>query len=145
MQGLWVRVPLWARIFIFVILASRSLQLEFAYANKIHHDIHAPCQYYVLDQGSIEKLWLQSQVVNHCSCQLFSCQNIIISTALPPKPILYTYHILYGMTLWIVTRRKHCQPRRSRDWQCFPRGDNLLCNPVKNVIFILLYRFLQQI
>ena len=25
-------------------------------------------------------------------------------------------------------------------WQCFPRGCNLQCPPVKNVIFILLYR-----
>ena len=36
--------------------------------------------------------------------------------------------------------RKHCRPRRSRGWQCFSRGDDLPCHPVKNVIFILLYR-----
>ena len=57
-----------------------------------------------------------------------SCHNIIISTTLhsPSKPILYKYHILYGMTLWLVTPRRNCQPRRSRDWQYFPRGDNRL-------------------
>ena len=54
---------------------------------------------------------------------------------------LYKYHILYGVTLKMITPRKHCQPRQSR--QCLPRGDNLPCHPVKNVIFILLY--LQQI
>ena len=44
------------------------------------------------------------------------------------------------MTWQIVTPRKHCQPRRSRGRQCFSRGDDLPCHPVKNVIFILLYR-----
>ena len=44
------------------------------------------------------------------------------------------------MTCEIVTPRKHCRPRRSRSLQCFPRGDDLPCHPVKNVIFILLCR-----
>ena len=38
-QGSWVRVPLWARIFHFVILGFRSLQPELAHANEINHDI----------------------------------------------------------------------------------------------------------
>ena len=33
MQGSWVRVPLWARIFHFVILSFRSLQLELSHTN----------------------------------------------------------------------------------------------------------------
>ena len=35
---------------------------------------------------------------------------------------------------------KHCRSRQSRGRQCFWRGDDLPCNHVKNVIFILLYR-----
>ena len=51
---------------------------------------------------------------------------------------LYRYYILYGMTWKIIIPRKHCQPRRSRSRQCFSRGDDLPCHPVKNDIFILL-------
>ena len=39
-QGSWVRIPLWASIFHFVILGFRSLQPEVAHANEINHDIH---------------------------------------------------------------------------------------------------------
>ena len=38
-QGSWVRVPLWTRIFHFVIVGFRSLQPELAHANEINHDI----------------------------------------------------------------------------------------------------------
>ena len=48
---------------------------------------------------------------------------------------LYKYYIPYGMTWQIVTPRKHCRPRWNRSWQCFSRGDDLPCHPVKNVIF----------
>ena len=37
-QGSWIRVPLWTRIFHFVILGFRSLQPEQAHANEINHD-----------------------------------------------------------------------------------------------------------
>ena len=39
-QGSWVRVPLLARIFHFVILDFRSLQFELVHANDVNHDIH---------------------------------------------------------------------------------------------------------
>ena len=38
-QRSWVRVPLWTRIFHFVILGFRSLQPELAYTNEINHGI----------------------------------------------------------------------------------------------------------
>ena len=39
-QGSWVRIPLWARLFHFVILGFRSLQLDLDHANEINHDKH---------------------------------------------------------------------------------------------------------
>ena len=65
--------------------------------------------------------------------RLISLRVIIVTFIL-----LYKYYILYGMTWSIGTPRKHCRPRRSRGRQWFPRGDDLPCHPVKNVIFILL-------
>ena len=67
-QGSWVRVPLWARIFHFVILGFRSLQPEFAHANEINHDILRANS--VLEIGSLEKIWLPFPVVFNVSCQL---------------------------------------------------------------------------
>ena len=63
--------------------------------------------------------------------------------------ILYQYYILYILYWWhyiniiffrgwqIVTPRKYCTLRRSQGRQCFPSGDSLPCNLLKNVIFII--------
>ena len=67
-QGSWVQVPLWARIFHFVILGFRSLQPELAHANEINHAILQANTLFI-ENGLLEKIWLPFQVVDNFSCQ----------------------------------------------------------------------------
>ena len=48
--------------FYFVIPGFRSLELEFAHASEINHDIHLANTLF-LDKGSLEKIWLSFPVV----------------------------------------------------------------------------------
>ena len=67
-QMSWIRIPLLARIFQFVILGFRSLQPELAHSNKINLNIHLS-QHPVLDKGSLEKYScrLQWYITDHLS------------------------------------------------------------------------------
>ena len=100
---------------------NQLLSITFLQSNRDYFRLHS------ITSNIFFQLMLILNTINRtCACQ--QCVS------------LYKYYILYGMTWSIVTPRKHCRPRRSRGWQCFSRGDNLPCHPVKNVIFILLYR-----
>ena len=46
-----------------------SSQVNYAHANEISHDI-LRAKYPVLEIGWLEKIWLSSPAVYHCSCQL---------------------------------------------------------------------------
>ena len=61
-QWSWVRVPLWTRIFHSVILALRYLQLKYAHANEIKHDIHLTNTLFWI-KVRYRKIWLPTPVV----------------------------------------------------------------------------------
>ena len=68
-QGPWVPVPLWARLFHFCnsrfsLLATRISPY------KWNQSTHTPSYYPVLEKGSLEKIWLPIPVVYNFSCQL---------------------------------------------------------------------------
>ena len=88
-KGSWVRVPLWERIFHFVIFASAPFSSRIPMQMK--STMTMPSQYPVLDNSSLKKIWLPFPVVHNFSFNHASSVLAVIKLTILFVPITTVY------------------------------------------------------